>query len=130
MYNRANFVVNNANKLLNNVIPSYEKCHAFSTVTSTTLNNVISLGDLPFTNSDYMLRSYYKFTPKDCIKKEVDTWKNSTQLNNFNFNYDWYLTTVTNPDAPIIIDTPSDLVDNVRLYQEKIKVVHTKTSLI
>jgi hypothetical protein len=121
MYNRANFVVNNANKPLNNVIPSYEKCYEFSTLTSTTLNNVITLGDLPFTNSDYMLRSYYKFTPKDCIKKEIDTWKNSIQLNNFNFNYDWYLTTVTNPDSPIIIDTPSDLVNNVRLYQEKIQ---------
>jgi hypothetical protein len=121
IYNRSNFVLNNANKTLNNVTPTYQKCYAFSALTSTTLNSVISVGGLPFTNSDYMLRSYYKFTPKDCIKKDVDTWKNSNQLNNFNFNYDWYFTTVTNPSQPSIVNTPSDLVNSVELTQQIIQ---------
>jgi len=121
IYNRGNFVLSKANKILNNVAPSYEKCYSFSALTSTTLNSVIGLGDLPSTNNDYMIRSYYKFTPKDCVKKEIDTWKNSNQLNNFNFNYDWYLITVTNPTKPSIVETPSDLVDRVTLIQETIK---------
>ncbi len=118
IYNRTNFSLNGAFKTLNNVTPSFENCHVFSAITSTTINDIISLGELPLTNTDYMLRSYYKFTPKECVKKEINTWQNSNQLNNFNFDYDWYFITVTNPSKPIISRTFADTVDRVTMIQE------------
>lgn len=121
IYNRRDFTLNNPNKTLNNVTPAFEECHAFSAITSTTINDIISLGVLPLTNTDYMLRSYYKFSPKECVKKEIDTWKNSNQLNNFNFDYDWYFITVANPLKPRITQTANDLIDRVLLIQETIK---------
>jgi hypothetical protein len=121
IYNRTNFSLNNAFKTLNNVTPSFEKCHEFSAITSTTINDIISLGELPLTNTEYMLRSYYKFTPKECVKRKIDTWENSNQLNNFNFDYDWYFITVTNPAKPTISKTFANIVDRVTMIQETIK---------
>ena len=121
IYDRRNFTVNRPNKTLNNIKPALEACHAFSAITSTTINDIVNLGQLPFTNTDYMLRSYYKFTPKECVKKEIDTWKNSNQLNYFNFNYDWYFITVTDPLKPSIVDTTGNLIDRVTLVQQTIK---------
>ncbi len=120
MYNRNNFTLNKPTKTLNQTPSDYSKCINFSAITSSTINESISLGNLPFTNTDYMLRGYYKFTPKECVKKEINTWTSGSQLNNFEFDFDWYFITVTDPPKPIIVDTTEDLIDTVTLVQERI----------
>lgn len=118
LYNRFNFTLNRPNKTLNTENPRYIKCIDFSAITSSTLSQVISLGQIPNSNTDYMLRSYYKFTPQECGDKTVDTWLTSSQLNNFNFNYDWYFITVNNPPTPVIRTPINEALESVRMVQE------------
>ena len=120
IYNRKNFTLETPNKTLNQTPSDYSKCINFSAITSSTINEIISLGNLPFTNTDYMLRSYYKFIPKECIKKEINTWTSGNQLNKFDFDFDWYFITVTDPQKPKIVDTNEELIDSVTLVQERI----------
>ena len=118
VFDRKDFNINNPNQILNDVTPRYDNCVDFSAITSSTITDNITLGEVPFTNTDYMLRSYYKFTPKDCGKKEIDTWVTSPQLNNFNFDHDWYFITIKNPPTPTIVTTFGQIIDRVRLVQE------------
>lgn len=120
IYNRNKFTLDAATKRLDSVSSDYSKCVEFSAITSSTISEVISLGNLPFTNTDYMLRSYYKFTPKDCVKREINTFTSGSQLNKFNFDFDWYFITVTDPEPPSIVDTSEDLISSVNLVQERI----------
>ena len=120
IYGRKDYVINNANKSLRNVTPSFEKCTAFSAITASTIDNIIGLGSLQNTNNDYMVRSYYKLNLKECSKNTVNTWKTSTQLNNFNFDWDWYFTTVTNPEPPTIVEIPSEELTKVSMVQETV----------
>lgn len=120
LYNRDSFTLNIPNKSLSTENPTYINCLEFSAITSSTITETISLIELPRVDTDYMLRSYYNFTPKECSVNNIDTWLSSTQLNNFNFNYDWYLITVTNPPTPQLTTTTDIITDNLRLKQQTI----------
>lgn len=121
LYNRLNFKLGAPDKSLNGVNPSYTNCIDFSGITSTTLSQTISLGQIPSTNTDYMVRSYYNFTPKECGDTPIDTWVTSPQLNNFNFEYDWYFITVNNPPTPVIETTINQELDSIRMVQETVR---------
>jgi len=121
VYDRKDFTLNQPNKDLNGVNPVTDKCIKFSAITSTTITESFVKGTtLPFTNTDYMLRSYYKFVPKECGNQEIDTWQTSIQTNNFNFDFDWYFITINNPPTPKIITDFTELIDRVVLKQETI----------
>lgn len=121
IYNREYFTVKTPTRILNTISPAYSTCKDFSGITSSTITEVLSASKLNFSNNDYMLRSYYKFTPKECVKKEVDTWSSVTQLNNFNFDYDWYFITVKNPPTPAIVKNVDTAIDKISLFQETIQ---------
>lgn len=121
VYNRTNFNTKTTTKLLNITTPTYESCINFSAITSNTITQNFSISKLPFLDNDYMLRSYYKFTPKNCVKNEINTWDTVTQLNKFDYDYDWYFLTVRNPPTPAIVSTVGDLINRVTLYQEIIQ---------
>lgn len=108
------------NNLLNPNVVTHQECFTFSGITSNTINENITLGEIPKANTDYMLRSYYKFSPKECSQKEINTWDSSLQFQSFNFHQDWYFITVTNPDAPQINPTIPQSIDEVRIVQERI----------
>jgi hypothetical protein len=120
IFDRKDFTLNIANKGLNNVDAVYEKCFDFSAITSTTITENLAIGEIPFTNTDYLLRNYYKFIPKECGTNEIDTWVTSPQLNNFNYDFDWYFLTIKNPPTPVITTTFGDVINNVTLIQETI----------
>jgi hypothetical protein len=120
LYNRFDFTVNTPTKTLNTTNPKYINCIDFSAITSSTLSQTISLGQIPNTNMDYMLRSYYRFTPKECGDNTIDTWITSPQLNNFNLDYDWYFISVNNPPTPVIRTVINDSLDGVRMVQETV----------
>lgn len=121
IYNRLNFTLDKPSKTLNTDNPDYINCIDFSAITSTTLSQKISLGQIPSTNTDYMLRSYYNFKPKECGENIVDTWITSPQLNNFNFDYDWYFITVDNPPTPTIQTGINEALDGIRMVQETVR---------
>ena len=114
----------NITKLLktNSLIPdenvAYQECFNFSAITSSTISSDISIGELPKANTDYMLRSYYEFTGKDCLNKKINTWESSIQYQSFDFNQDWYFITVTNPDKPQINPLQQKIIDSVEIKQE------------
>jgi hypothetical protein len=120
LFNRSNFTLDNPNKTLVTTTPTFTKCIDFSAITSTTINEVVSLGSLPLTDNDYMVRSYYRFLPKKCGNNILDTWLLSNQFNNFDFDHDWYFLSVTNPPKPNIINNIDNIINEVRLYQEVI----------
>lgn len=120
VYNREFFTIKTPSIVLNNLEPTYGTCIDFSAITSNTLTQNFSISKLPSIDSDYLLRSYYKFIPKNCVKKEVNTWDSVIQLNNFNFDYDWYFLTVKDPPTPAIVSTVQSLIDRITLFQERI----------
>jgi len=130
LYNRLNFTLNEPNKLLNTENPSYINCVDFSAITSSTLSQTISIGQIPSTNTDYMLRSYYNFKPKECGVNVVDTWITSQQLNNFDFDNDWYFITINNPPTPQITTTFSEVFDRMRLVQEIVGVGNSQNNFV
>jgi hypothetical protein len=124
LYNRLNFKLGLPNKDLTTENPAYINCIDFSAITSSTLSQTISVGDIPKTNTDYLLRSYYRFNPKKCSTDTIDTWLSSTQLNNFNItsNSDWYFITINNPPTPVITTTFTNVFERVTMVQEIVNV--------
>jgi hypothetical protein len=122
LYNRNNFKLGEPSKTLNKQIPNYINCIDFSAITSSTLTQILGITDLPITDTDYMLRSYYNFTPKQCSNNTINGWDTSVQLDNFNIesNLDWYFITVTNPPTPGLVTTSDIVLDDFSLIQETI----------
>lgn len=132
LYNRFDFKLGNPNKSLVTENPVYINCVDFSAITSSTLTDILSVGELPKTNTDYMLRSYYNFTPKECGTNNIDTWLTSSQLNNFNItsNMDWYFITITNPPTPVIRTTFTKVFERVTLVQEIVNVGNSQNNFL
>jgi hypothetical protein len=122
LYNRLNFKLGEATKTINKEVPNYINCVDFSAITSSTLTQILGVSDIPKIDTDYMLRSYYNFTPKECGTSNINTWETSTQLNNFDIesNTDWYFITVTNPPIPNLTIVDEPFSDEISLKQETI----------
>lgn len=130
IFDRKDFTLKTPNKQLNDVVAVYEKCFDFSGITSTTITENLTLGNLPLTNTDYMLRNYYEFIPKDCGTNEISTWTTTPQLNNFNFGYDWYFLTIQDPPTPVITTTFAEVINNVTLIQERIPTTNYQNNFV
>ena len=119
IFDRKDYTLKRPTKSLNNVNEVTSNCINFSAITSSTISEIFTKGlSLPFTNTDYMLRSYYQFTPKNCSNNEIDTWETSIQLNDFNFQQDWYFITIKNPPTPKIRTEFVEEFEKVVLKQE------------
>ena len=118
IFNRTKFTTGQAFNVLNNVDPIYENCVSFSAITGNSFTEILSVGQLPQIDNDYLLRGYYIFTPQNCQSTTFNTWLGSIQPNSFNMDTDWYFMTVTNPPIPTLV-TDSDVnFRSISLVQE------------
>lgn len=146
IFGRSQFKINDDNTNLlpgplvlgNGVQPFYQNCVDFSAITSNTINQTILSGaDLPLVDNDYRLIDYVIFEPNDCginidenfneiIK--VNTWGINQYFASFNFESDWYFSTVINPPTPIFPNPIVDTLSRLSLFTEKLVLTEGQTT--
>jgi hypothetical protein len=101
------------------------RCFQYSGITGNTIVDTITKTDLPFRDDEYMIRPYNFYTNQECaVGSIVDTFLLETQSAVFNYETDWYYTTVTNPPKPTLAFSNTDDVarNNVVLQTERIEI--------
>ena len=116
VYNNLNnkfYVVNN---LSDNVT-------ILSASTLSTINQVFSLGGIPKTWGEYMIRTYYTFYGKICnLNTFTNSWLSYPQQNLFDNSTDYYFMTVINPPKPSLAPPPMAPVTNYNFIQDVLLV--------
>lgn len=77
------------------------RCFEYSGITGNTLVDTISKSDLPLKDDEYTIKSYDVYYNQICAEgTSIDTFLIESQTPNFNYEKDWYYTTVINPPTP------------------------------
>lgn len=91
----------------------------FSDITASTVTESFSVGNLPKTWGEYLIRPYFTFLSKDCNPgMYIDTWTTTPQLNLFNNDSDYYFMTVINPPTPNLLPPPLAPIPNYNFVQD------------
>ena len=91
----------------------------FSDITASTVTESFSVGNLPKTWGEYLIRPYFTFLSKDCNPGTyIDTWTTTPQLNLFNNDSDYYFMTVINPPTPNLLPPPLAPIPNYSFIQD------------
>ena len=124
MFGRGSYLISDPLNLepprfLNSVEPIREQCYAFSGITGNTIVENIPISSFPVSDNDVMIRTYYEFESKECNPGQIyNTWNNVTQINEFNFEADWYFITTVSPPTPELVRNPIDPLEQVSLVQQ------------
>jgi hypothetical protein len=123
LYNKDNFILTGETTIT--PTPIYQKCIDFSAITSTTFTETLYSGiDVPILENEYKLFTYTSFKPNECVTNF--TFNIYLQNPTFNYDNDWYIVTLTNPEKPLFEEIQGSVVGG-SLYTQVFSVAPGQT---
>lgn len=109
VYNQYRFNVEDTNEILTNGTEIIKTCVPYvNIISSSTVTQTFTEGQLPNTWNQYMIRPYYSFETKYCNSGlTFNTWDSTIQKNMYSEG-DYYFVTVVDPKEPLLPSPPME----------------------